>query len=178
FALLAYMTLSSSSGVVFTWLSNFAATCGLVTWFGIGVTYLRFYKGYSTQGFERSKLPYTTRFQPYAAWWTVGASVFTLFFSAWEVFLRNNWSTATFVTNYFPIIFFPVLYVLAKLVMKVPIIKPSEMDFVSDIKEIDAITYDDPPPRNWAEAFWAWLASFFSSPLVNPTLPSDRCDHI
>ena len=61
-------------------------------------------------------------------------------FSAWEVFLKGNWSNATFVTDYFPIMFFPVLYIAAKLVTRVRIIKPSEMDFVSDVAEFDAMT--------------------------------------
>jgi yeast amino acid transporter len=78
FALLAYMTLGSSSGIVFTWLSNFTATSGLVTWFGIGVTYLRFYKGMKVQGFDRRTLPYFTRVQPFAAWWCVCGSAFVL----------------------------------------------------------------------------------------------------
>ncbi|KAF9218473.1 amino acid transporter [Gyrodon lividus] len=157
FALLAYMTLSSSSGIVFTWLSNFSATCGLITWFGIGVTYLRFSKGFRAQGFDRSSLPYAPKLQPFAAWWTVCASAFVLFFSAWEVFLKGNWSVSTFVTNYFPIMFFPALYVAAKFVTRVPMVKPEEMDFVSGLQEIEAMTYDDPPPKNWMEAFWAWL---------------------
>jgi amino acid transporter len=157
FAFLAYMTLGNSSGVVFTWLSNFSATAGLVTWFGIGVTYLRFYKGLKAQGIDRNALPFAPRVQPFAAWWCVCASAFVLFFSAWEVFLKGNWSTATFVTDYFPIMFFPVLYIGAKLVMRVPTVRPEEMDFVTNVAEFDAMTYDDPPPKNKLEAFWMWL---------------------
>ncbi|KAF8431958.1 amino acid permease [Boletus edulis BED1] len=157
FAFLAYMTLGNSSGIVFTWLSNFTATAGLVTWFGIGVTYLRFYKGMKAQGIDRKKLPFAPRFQPYAGWWCVCGSAFVLFFSAWEVFLKGNWSTATFLTDYLPIMLFPLLYLSAKLVMRVRTIRPDEMDFVSDVAEFDAMTYDDPPPKNKMEAVWAWL---------------------
>ena len=94
-------------------------------------------------------------------------------FSAWEVFLKGNWNTATFVTDYFPIMFFPVLYISAKLVMRVRTIQPDEMDFVTNVAEFDAMTcvpaslvvartdhacrYDDPPPKNRLEAFWMWL---------------------
>ncbi|KAH7890310.1 amino acid permease [Phlebopus sp. FC_14] len=159
FSLLAYMAVGNSSGIVFTWFSSMTATCGLTTWFGIGITYLRFYKGLRAQGIDRSKLPYTSRLQPYAAWWAVCASAVTMFFSAWEVFLRGNWLAATFVTNYLPIMLFPVLYVIAKLVNKVPLVKPSDMDFKSGVAEIDAITHDDPPPKNWIERVWMWLAS-------------------
>ncbi|KAI9567928.1 amino acid permease [Boletus coccyginus] len=139
-AFLAYMTLGSSSGIVFTWLANFAATSGLVAWLGIGVTYLRFYEGMKAQGIDRKTLPFAPRMQPFAGWWCVCGSGFALLFSAWEVFLRGNWSTATFVTDYFPIIFFPVLYVSAKLVMRVPTVRADDMDFVSDVAEFDAMT--------------------------------------
>ncbi len=33
------------------------------------------------------------------------------------------------------------------------------MDFISGLKEIEADTYDEPPPRNKAERFWQWLVS-------------------
>ena len=79
FAFLAYMTLGNSSGVVFTWLSNFSATAGLVTWFAIGVTYLRFYKGLKAQGIDRKTLPFASRVQPFAGWWCVCSSAFVLF---------------------------------------------------------------------------------------------------
>lgn len=37
--------------------------------------------------------------------------------------------------------------------------KPSDMDFVTGLDEIEADTYDEPPPKNKMEAFWAWLVS-------------------
>ncbi|KAF8123869.1 amino acid permease [Boletus edulis] len=157
FSVLAYLAIGNSSGMVFIWLSSLTANCGLTTWFGIGVTYIRFYSGLRAQNFDRRKLPYASRLQPYAAWWAVCGSAIAMLFSGWEVFLRDEWSTATFITNYLPIMLFPILYVSAKVITKVPLIKASEMDFESGVSEIDAITYDDPPPKNWIEAVWMWL---------------------
>jgi amino acid transporter len=57
--------------------------------------------------------------------------------SGWEVFLKGGWATDTFVTNYLPLILFPILYVGAKLYYKEPVKSPLEMDFVTDIKEIE-----------------------------------------
>ena len=37
--------------------------------------------------------------------------------------------------------------------------RPSKMDFSSGLAEIEADTYDEPPPRNKMEAFWQWLVS-------------------
>ena len=45
-----------------------------MTWFGISVTYIRFYYGFKLQGYDRSKLPYASALQPYAAYYAAIAS--------------------------------------------------------------------------------------------------------
>ena len=52
---------------------------------------------------------------------------------------------------------FPVFYICAKLWTRVSIVPAEEMDFVSGLDEIEADTYDEPPPRNKWEAFWQWM---------------------
>ncbi|KAJ7507461.1 amino acid permease [Mycena galericulata] len=162
FASLAYMSVTSGSGKVFGWFSNMTAIAGLMTWFGISLTYIRFYKGMKAQGYERKHLPFASPLQPFAAWYAMIFCLVICFFSGWAVFLKGKWDAATFVTNYLPYALFPVLYAGAKLYYYrrgVPFAwKPaSELDFVTDIAQIEADTYDDPPPRNKVEAFWAWL---------------------
>jgi len=78
-------------------------------------------------------------------------------FSGWTVFLKDNWDTATFLTNYFPLALFPILYAGAKWWKRTPMLEPSEMDFQSGLAEIEADTYDEPPPKNKVEKFWQWL---------------------
>lgn len=215
------MTLGASSGIVFTWLSNFVATAGLIGWFSIALTYLRFYEGMKAQGIDRRGLPYASRLQPFAAWYSLCGTAFVLFvrislpspflffswfrltleqFNAWQVFLNGHWSAATFVTHYLPIMFFPVLYILARLAMRVRPIKPHEMDFVSDVAEFEAMTYvssplcchsrfstspenrhEDPPPRNKIHALWMWLVRIPTFPqsltlALTPSLFCSRCD--
>lgn len=63
------MAISSGAGTVFTWFSNMTSVAGLLTWFGISITYLRFYSGMKAQGINRMTLPFYTRVQPYAAWY-------------------------------------------------------------------------------------------------------------
>jgi yeast amino acid transporter len=98
FGLLAYMAVSSGAGRVFQWyaalylvpapqsspytLSRFAnmtSVAGLMSWFGISVTYVRFYAGLKAQGFDRTKLPYYTRLQPYAGWYGVCSTIIICF---------------------------------------------------------------------------------------------------
>ncbi|KAI9445159.1 amino acid permease [Lactarius indigo] len=157
FALLAYMGVHSGSGKVFTWFSNMTSVAGLLTWFGISCTYIRFYAGLKAQGIDRKGLPFSSRLQPFAAWYSAVSCLVICLFSGWSVFLRGEWDTATFVTSYLPLILFPILYVSAKFWTRVPVVKASEMDFYTGLAEIEASTYDEPPPKNKLEAFWRWL---------------------
>ncbi|KAF8973746.1 amino acid permease [Flammula alnicola] len=157
FALLGYMGTQEGAGRVFGWFANMTAVAGLMAWFGIGVTYLRFYKGLNAQGIDRSSLPFSSNLQPYAAWYALVTCLLISVLSGWEVFLRGGWATDTFITNYLPLVLFPVLYAGAKLYYREPIKKPHEMDFVTNIKEIEAEMYNDAPPRNKLEAFWQWM---------------------
>ena len=81
-------------------------------------------------------------------------------FNGWSVFLKGNWNTATFVTSYLPLILFPVLYIGARFFYRSPLVKPEDMDFVTDIAQIEADETPDAPPKNKVEAFWMWLVSF------------------
>ncbi|KAJ6516211.1 amino acid permease [Mycena sanguinolenta] len=162
FSTLAYMGVKSGSGKVFGWFSNMTSIAGLMTWFGICVTYIRFYKGMKAQGYDRTHLPFASRLQPFAAWYALVFCLVIAFFSGWAVFLKNGWVAADFVTNYLPFALFPVLYGVSKLYYwrkggSLYWIPAEKMDFVTNIAEIEADTYDEPPPRNKLEAFWAWL---------------------
>lgn len=59
--------------------ANMTSIAGLMSWFGISVTYLRFYKGLKSQGISRDTLPYRTSLQPYAAWWATFSTIFICF---------------------------------------------------------------------------------------------------
>lgn len=157
FALLGFMGTQAGSGRVFGWFANMTAIAGLMTWFGIAFTYLRFYEGLKAQGIARTTLPFYSRLQPYAAWYAMTACLLVsivssqyldlhkiplvthvLQLSGWSVFLKGQWATDTFVTNYLPLVLFPILYVGSKFFYKEAVKKPHEMDFVTNIKEIEA----------------------------------------
>jgi len=109
------------------------------------------------QGMDRTKLPYYSKLQPFAAWYAVCSISFIMLLSGWAVFLKGRWVTSTFVTNYLTLVLFPILYLGARLYYKEGPKKPLEMDFLTNIDEIEADTYDEPPPKNAGEAFWQWL---------------------
>ena len=177
------MGVQAGSGKVFNWFTSMASVAGLMTWFGTCYTYTRFYAGMKVQGIDRKTLPFASSLQPFAAWyaliWCLVICLVRLSvaihhelnidkqkppdwltqFSGWSVFLRGNWNTATFITSYLPQAMFPIMYAGAKFWRRTPTVRPSEMDFYSGLAEIEADTYDEPPPRNKMEAFWQWLVS-------------------
>ncbi|PFH54652.1 hypothetical protein AMATHDRAFT_134256 [Amanita thiersii Skay4041] len=159
FATLGYMGAGNGAGRVFGWFANMTSIAGLMTWLGICITYIRFYQGAKVQGLDRSKMPFASRLQPFAAWYALCFISFISLFSGWDVFLKGRWKTDRFVTNYLPLVLFPILYIGARLYYRQPAKRPHEMDFISGLKEIEAHTYDEPPPRNKIEAFWQWLVS-------------------
>ena len=75
------MGINKGSGIVFGWFANMTSIAGLLTWFGICVTYIRFYKGMQAQGMDRSKLPYYSKLQPFTAWYAAIAIVIICFVS-------------------------------------------------------------------------------------------------
>ncbi|KJA26161.1 hypothetical protein HYPSUDRAFT_64368 [Hypholoma sublateritium FD-334 SS-4] len=163
FTLLGYMGAKAGSGRVFGWFVNMTAVAGLIAWCGIAFTYIRFYEGLKAQGIDRRSLPYSSRLQPFAAWYALIMCAVISLLSGWEVFLKGGWAADTFVTNYLPLALFPILYFGAKFYYKEPIKKPHEMDFVTDIAAIEAESYDEPPPRNAIEALWQWMVGKISN---------------
>ncbi|KAN0100780.1 amino acid-polyamine-Organocation superfamily protein [Tylopilus felleus] len=157
FMTLAFMGISSGAGTVFNWFVNMTSIAGLMTWFGICVTYVRFYGGLKAQGIDRTTLPYYTRIQPFAAWYGLITTFIICLFSGWSVFLKGEWNSATFVTNYLPFILFPILYIGARFFYRTPLVKPQDMDFVTDIAQIEADEEPEQPPKNRMEAFWQWV---------------------
>ncbi|KAF9513650.1 hypothetical protein BS47DRAFT_1295925 [Hydnum rufescens UP504] len=158
FCTLSYMDVKSGSGKVFGWFLNLSTVAGLMTWFGIAFTYVRFYAGLKAQGYDRSKLPFFSRLQPYAAWYVIISTLVICFFSGFHVFLQGSWKTADFITNYLSFILFPIWYFGARYgLYKSPMVDPANMDFITGVAEAQADSYDEPPPRNILEKFWLSL---------------------
>ncbi|KIJ55957.1 hypothetical protein M422DRAFT_198811 [Sphaerobolus stellatus SS14] len=129
--LLAYMGLSSSSNQVFQWFSNMSAVTGMLNWFGICITLIRFRRGLKAQGLGTGILPYKSFLQPYAAWWSLGWVILIILFADWPVFLKGHWDHSSFITNYFPIPMFLILYFGYKWWYKTKLVPLHDMDFIT-----------------------------------------------
>lgn len=172
FGLLAFTSVSTSAGTTFGYFANMTSVCGLLTWVGILVTYLRWHKATKVQGLNRrTQLPFFAPLQPFAAWYGLVLISLVLFFNGFAVFVKNpdgtwaspksatdsSWDAPTFITSYLPIFLFPILYFGYKVVMKTRVIPPAEVDLYTGIKEIEEAEVEAKPPRNFVERFWRVL---------------------
>lgn len=130
---LSYMGVNKSASTVFGWFSNMSAVTGMFNWFGICLTGIRFRQGLKAQGINPENLPWHSKLTPYAAWWGLGWSIVIILFADWEVFLKDNWDTASFITNYLPIPFFVCMFFGYKFFYKTKWIAASDMDFVTGV---------------------------------------------
>eukprot|EP00918_Siedleckia_nematoides_P087892 GHVU01193187.1.p1 GENE.GHVU01193187.1~~GHVU01193187.1.p1 ORF type:complete len:461 (-),score=86.99 GHVU01193187.1:61-1443(-) len=136
FGLLAFMGINAGPGKVFGWLANLTAIAGLASWFAISVTYLKFRKGMEVQGIDRSVLPYSSRFAKFGAYYAIFWILIASITSAWTVFLKGKWDTATFVTNYLPLALFPTLFIGKKLWAKTQWRRAEDLDFYTGLQEL------------------------------------------
>lgn len=137
FGALGYLSVTEQSMNVLLWLINLSAVAGLVSWIILCIGYLRFYAGMKTQGYSREELPYKSPFQPYTAWFALIMVVLITFFSGFKVFLRGNFSTADFLSNYINVFAFIGVYGIWKLWTRSRYIcHPASKIDLSDFNEI------------------------------------------
>jgi len=131
--LLSYMGVTEGSSKVFGWFSNMSAVAGMINWMGICITLLFFRRGLKAQGISTDILPYKSFMQPYIAWWSLFWTIIIILFADWSVFLNTGkpFDHAAFITNYFPIPVFIILYFGYKFWKKTKFVPPMEMDFVT-----------------------------------------------
>ncbi|EED21242.1 amino acid transporter, putative [Talaromyces stipitatus ATCC 10500] len=133
---LVYLNVGQNTSVVFGWFVNITTVAGLIGWMVIEITYLRFYYGLKAQGIPRDELPYHGPLQPYNAWATLIMVFLVVFFSGFEVFVRDNFTASGFLTRYLNVFIFIALYVFFKLWFKSKVIPLSELDFQTELQSI------------------------------------------
>ncbi|GAA5826363.1 hypothetical protein JCM5353_004732 [Sporobolomyces roseus] len=140
FSLLSFMSAGSkSAGTVFGYFANMTSVCGLITWCGIFLTYIRFRQGLKAQGIDRNLLPYRAPIGNFLAYYGLIFSLIILLFNGFSVFIHIQsvgFDSSTFVTSYFPIAFFPCLMIFYRIWRRNdrgPAL--TDMDFVSGSRD-------------------------------------------
>ncbi|KAI0091605.1 general amino acid permease 1 [Irpex rosettiformis] len=149
FAWLSFMNTSSGAVKVFNWFVNLSTVAGFFSWLGMHVTYLYFYRGMKAQGFDRTKLIYHSKLQPYLSIWGIFWVIIFILVNGISVFWSFN--ASDFLTSYINIPLFFALYFGWKIIKRTKIWKPMEMDFVTGIPSVEETEHPIEPPKNFGE---------------------------
>ena len=143
FALLATAIIGSlffavsfiGSNEILTWLINVSSLAGFTAWFTIALSHYRFRKAYIKQGFDVDKLPYKSRFFPWAPLIALGMVCIIVVGQGLSMFTQHDRSFISmlleFLSTYVGLIVFIVMYFVYKLVKKTKIVKLEECDLGS-----------------------------------------------
>ncbi|KAJ5553552.1 hypothetical protein N7494_002930 [Penicillium frequentans] len=147
FALLSFMAAASGeAGTVFGYFSNMTAMCGMISWTGILWTSIRWNKGLKAQGIDRKTLPYRAPFQPYLSYYGMTICIIVIIFGGFGSFI-HSFNVSTFITTYFPVPLFAVLFFGYKFSKKSKMIDYVDMDFFSG-SSIE-VTSSEEPKSTW-----------------------------
>ncbi|TID22994.1 General amino acid permease AGP2 [Venturia nashicola] len=151
FPFLSFLSLSSGSNVVLTWLVNLITAGGIIDYIVMCVTYLAFYYACKAQGFDRNLLPYTGWFQPYSGWIGLSWMFFVVMTYGYSSF--KPWSVENFFIYYTMVIVAIVLYIFWKVLHKTRIIPSLEVDLVWQAPVIDLYeqSFTEEPVGFWTE---------------------------
>ncbi|KAL4807514.1 amino acid permease/ SLC12A domain-containing protein [Aspergillus unguis] len=134
---ITFMVADNSAVEVFYWFIDLTTSGLILTYTCMIVVFIFWYRALKAQGIDRhSALPWAAPLMPYWAYlaFVIGSAV-TLF-NGFAVFAP--WSTQGFITSYFAIGFFAVMFAFWKVWWRTSFVKPHLADLVSGKEEIDA----------------------------------------
>ncbi|CAG8034108.1 unnamed protein product [Penicillium olsonii] len=152
-SLLTFMSMGSSSSVVFQWFQNLTTVSTLYTWISICVAYLRFHSALKAQNIDRASLPFSFPLQPYSTYGTLAYLCTVVFFNGFD-YIAGGWSTPGFITSYIGFPLFFSFFLFWKIVKRTRWIPSVEADLLTGKAELDAIEWPQKQPRNFVEKLW------------------------
>ncbi|RSH81104.1 uncharacterized protein EHS24_008538 [Apiotrichum porosum] len=138
FGVLAYLSCGNGNAqTAFDWLYNLSAITGLLTWWTILLSYLRFYYGLKAQGISRDSFPFRAPWQPWLSWYGIIWFSLIVFFNGFTVFVKGNWDVSSFIAAYITVPIFFGAWIIWKVVKRTRFIPLKEIDFTSGRRELD-----------------------------------------
>ncbi|KAF7342052.1 AA-permease domain-containing protein [Mycena venus] len=141
FACLGYLACGKQgANDAFNWLANITTLGSLITWIGIGVSHIRWYKAMKVQGLSRDELPFKSWTQPYGAWAVVIVFTVIMFFNGYTTFMTKPFDFQSFISDYINLPFVFILYFGYKIAKRTRIVPLAEMDCSTHYVE-DSVVY-------------------------------------
>ncbi|EGV65728.1 transcriptional regulator of multiple amino acid permease [Yamadazyma tenuis ATCC 10573] len=165
FGLLAFLCVSEEATVVFSNLSNIIASSGIIVWFAMCLSFIRFYYGLKKRpdiiSRDDPSYPYKSFFQPYSAFIGLIGSAIIILTMGYTVFLNKYWDTMSFFASYGTLIIFAVCYIVYKFIYGTRIRSLETLDFDSGRREMDRFIWDgnkDYNKRSLKEVLHKWVS--------------------
>ncbi|CAK7265231.1 hypothetical protein SEPCBS57363_001476 [Sporothrix epigloea] len=161
FSLLSFLSLSSGSNVVLSWLVNLITAGGIINYIVITTTYICFYRATKAQGLDRKSLSYVGWFQPYSAYISLVWMSFVVIFYGYSSF--RPWSVSSFFTYYTMVILAPILFFGWKLIKRTHWRGPHEVDLTWEAPTIAAYEAQETEP---VRGLWSEILEMFTPRLA------------
>lgn len=176
FAFMAFSTTHTSSFRVFTLLINVASSASIITWAGMALVFLRFYKAVLARHHAASEgnlennsqsqfsidrndvaYPFKSPLQPFTAWFGFIGCSFLAMTQGYIVFLRTNWDPVDFICSYLSLFLFVVVYALHKIFIGSVWKRSKDLDLDTGRREIERAEWVE--DRKYDQTFWEWIRS-------------------
>ncbi|KAG0158130.1 hypothetical protein PDIDSM_5643 [Penicillium digitatum] len=145
---ITFLVAGSSSVEVFFWFVDLTTIAFVLTYTGMVCVFIAWYRAMQGQGIDRkSFVPWVAPLQPYGAILAIVIGCLTAVFNGFSVF--NPFSVQGFITSYFGLGFWVVMFVFWKMYHRTSFVKVAEADLYSGKAEIDEEC------KIWEEGNWA-----------------------
>jgi amino acid transporter len=135
---LSFLNVKNSTNTVLGWFINLSSVSFMITYMIIFVTYIKFRAAVVKQiGYE--SLYFRTPFglQPYVSYFSLGFAFIIVFFNGFYIFWPGAFTASDFISSYFGVFFFIVMFVFWKLYKKTKFVKAEDADIFSGKQAID-----------------------------------------
>lgn len=157
-ALLAYLNVDSSAGVVFNWLVNMINMAAFFSWGCTALAYLQFRKAVEAQGVDRSTFPYRSVCGKPGAYLCIVFSIVVGLLNGFYVFFPSEWNVSDFLTAYIGTVLFVVLFLGHKFTVGRNdswLMPPEDINLVYDPADIlEATSHTDIESAGTASSSW------------------------
>lgn len=136
--LIAMLNYKAGPGKVFSYLITISGSATYIAWAVIGITHIRFRKGWAVQGHRVEDLPFKALWYPYGTIFVVFINTFLVFIAGYSVFV-DGFHAVDFVINYLVIAVFVVLFCGWKIIKGTKIVPLVEMDLKTGRRDVPGI---------------------------------------
>lgn len=157
FGVLGYMETTTGGDNAFTWLLNITAVAGFFSWIFISLSHIRFMQALKHRGISRDDLPFKATLMPWLAYYASFFMIVILIIQGFSAFTPFDGST--FAADYISIFLFIFLWIVFQCYFRCRFINRIEdVDIDTDRRDIEAVVWEDEPPKTYWDKFWAVIA--------------------